>query len=445
MFDYPRSQFEDLAQDVLRRAQSLGASAAAVDISESAGLSVNVRKGRVETIEQTRDKGLGVTVYVGDQRGHASTSDFSSAALGRTVQAAWEIARFTGSDPLAGLPDPETLFSGSLDLDLFHPWTIETDAAIQIACRMEAAAFAVDPAIRNSEGASVSTSHGHFVSANSLGFMAGFPYSRHYIACAPIAQHRRSMQRDDWYSASRSEKGLARPEAVGRYAAQRALSRLGATKLSSRKVPVLFEAPLACGLLGSFVSAASGGALYRRASFLLDALGQSVFPAHIDIVEEPHQPGALGSTPFDDEGVATRARTVVRGGVLEGWFLSSYSARKLGMKTTGNAGGAHGLRMISRHTHPTDSLRALLRKMGTGLFVTELLGQGVNTVTGDYSRGASGYWVERGVIQYPVEEITIAGNLRDVFAGIVAVGTDEVQRGAVRCASVLVEQMSIAG
>jgi PmbA protein len=445
MFDHPRSQFEDLAQDILQRARALGASAAAVDVSESAGLSVNVRKGRVETIEQTRDKGLGVTVYVGDQRGHASTSDFSSAALGRTVQAAWEIARFTGSDPLAGLPDPDSLFTGSLDLDLFHPWTIETDAAIEIACRMEAAAFAVDPAIRNSEGASVSTSHGHFVSANSLGFMAGFPYSRHYIACAPIARHRRSMQRDDWYSAARSEKELARPEAVGRYAAQRALSRLGARKLSSRKVPVLFEAPLACGLLGSFVAAASGGALYRRASFLLDSLGQSVFPAHIDIVEEPHRPGALGSTPFDDEGVATRARTVVRGGVLEAWFLSSYSARKLGMKTTGNAGGAHGLRMISRQTRSADHLRGLLRQMGTGLFVTELLGQGVNTVTGDYSRGASGYWVERGVIQYPVEEITIAANLKDIFAGIVAVGTDEVQRGAVRCASVLVEQMSVAG
>lgn len=445
MFDHSRAQFEDTAQRVLQRAKALGASAASVDISESAGLSVNVRKGRVETIEQNRDKGLGVTVYVGARRGHASSSDFSDDALARTVQAAWEIARFTGEDPLAALPDPETLFSGSLDLDLFHPWTIETAEAIEIAQRMEQAAFAVDRAISNSEGAGVSTSHGHFVSANSLGFMAGFPYSRHYIACAPIARLGRHMQRDDWYSAARSEQGLARPEAVGRYAAQRALSRLGATKLSSRKVPVLFEAPLACGLLGNFIGAASGGALYRRASFLLDALGKPVFSPHIDVVEEPHRPGALGSSPFDDEGVATQARTVVRGGTLEGYFLSSYSARKLGMKTTGNAGGAHGLRLISRLTRPADNLRAMLRKLGTGLFVTELLGQGVNTVTGDYSRGASGYWVERGVIRYPVEEITIAGNLADMLKDIAAVGTDEVQRGAVRCGSVLIGQMSIAG
>ncbi|MFZ9408042.1 MAG: metalloprotease PmbA, partial [Burkholderiaceae bacterium] len=420
MFDHSRAQFEDIAQDVLRQAKSLGASAAAVDVSESSGLSVNVRKGGVETIEQTRDKGLGVTVHLGSCRGHASTSDFSAAAIAQTVRAAWEIARFTGEDPFAGLPDPATLYSGSLDLDLFHPWAIETAEAVEIARRMEAAAFDVDPAIRNSEGAGVSASHGHFISANSLGFMAGFPYSRHYISCAPIARKGRSMQRDDWYSAARSEKELARPEAVGRYAAQRALSRLGATPLSSRKVPVLFEAPLACGLLSSFVGAASGGALYRRASFLLDALGTQVFSPHIDLVEEPHLPGALGSTPFDDEGVATRARTVVRGGVLEGWFLSSYSARKLGMQTTGNAGGAHGLRLLSRGTRPADNLRAMLRKMGTGLFVTELLGHGVNTVTGDYSRGASGYWVERGVIQYPVEEITIAGNLKEMYANLVA-------------------------
>jgi PmbA protein len=445
MFDYSRADFEDTAQRVLERARVLGASAAAVDVSESAGLSVNVRKGRVETIEQNRDKGLGVTVYLGARRGHASSSDFSDEALARTVQAAWEIARFTGEDPLAGLPDQETLFSGSLDLDLFHPWTIESGEAIDIARRMEQAAFDVDRAITNSEGASVSTSHGHFVSANSLGFMAGFPYSRHYIACAPIARRGRSMQRDDWYSAARSPKGLARPEAVGRYAAQRALSRLGAAKISTRRVPVLFEAPLACGLLGSFVAAASGGSLYRRASFLVDALGKDVFSPHVDLVEEPHLPGALGSTPFDDEGVATRARTVVKAGRLEAYFLSTYSARKLGMKTTGNAGGAHGLRLISRLTQPTDNLRAMLRKLGTGLFVTELLGHGVNTVTGDYSRGASGYWVERGVIRAPVEEITIAGNLAEMFRDVVAVGTDEVQRGAVRAGSILIGQMSVAG
>jgi PmbA protein len=253
------------------------------------------------------------------------------------------------------------------------------------------------------------------------------------------------MQRDDWYSASRFPDRLADPKAVGRYAAQRALSRLGAKKISSRKVPVLLEAPLACGLLGSFVGAASGGALYRKASFLVDALGTQVFAKELTIVEEPHRPGELGSTPFDDEGVATRARTVVQGGMLKGWFLSSYSARKLGMQTTGNAGGAHGLRLTSRLTDPSDDLKAMLRKLGTGLFVTELLGHGVNTVTGDYSRGASGYWVEGGRIRYPVEEITIAGNLREMYRSIVAVGADEVQRGSYRTGSVLLEQMAIAG
>jgi PmbA protein len=275
--------------------------------------------------------------------------------------------------------------------------------------------------------------------------MGGFPYSRHSIAVAPIARKGRAMQRDDWYSASRHPDRLADPKAVGRYAAQRALSRLGAKKISSRKVPVLIESPLACGLLGSFVAAASGGALYRKASFLVDALGTQVFSPELDIIEEPHRPGEVGSTPFDDEGVFTRPRTVVDGGVLQGWFLSTYSARKLGMKTTGNAGGAHGLRLTSRRTQAQDDLRAMLRKLGTGLFVTELLGHGVNTLTGDYSRGASGYWVEGGRIQYPVEEITIAGNLKDMYRSIVAVGADEVSRGSYRTGSILIEQMAVAG
>jgi PmbA protein len=445
MFDYSRARFEELVQSVLDRAAHLGASAAAADVSESSGLSVNVRKGKVETIEQTRDKGLGVTVYIGARRGHASTSDFGDQAISETVKAAFEIARFTGEDPMAGLPDPDTLARKPLDLDLFHPWTIEADEAIDMACRMEAAAFAVSPAVVNSEGASVSVGHGHFLSANSLGFMGGFPYSRHSIAVAPIARRGRAMQRDDWYSASRYPDRLADPKAVGRYAAQRALSRLGAKKISSRKVPVLLEAPLACGLLGSFVGAASGGALYRKASFLVDALGTQVFAKELNIVEEPHRPGELGSTPFDDEGVATKARKVVTAGMLNGWFLSTYSARKLGMKTTGNAGGAHGLRLTSSLTAPGDDLKAMLRKLGTGLFVTELLGHGVNTVTGDYSRGASGYWVEGGRIRYPVEEITIAGNLREMYRSIVAVGADEVQRGSYRTGSVLLEQMAIAG
>ena len=445
MFDHSRARFEDLARSVLDQAARLGATAAATDVSESSGLSVNVRKGKVETIEQTRDKGLGVTVYVGTRRGHASTSDFGARAVSETVKAAFEIARFTGEDPAAGLPDPDTLVREPRDLDLFHPWTIEADEAIEIARRMEAAAFDTSPAIANSEGAGVSISHGHFVSANSLGFVGGYPYSRHSIACAPIAKRGRAMQRDDWYSAARDPSKLADPAAVGRYAAERALSRLGARKLGSRKVPVLFESPLACGLLGHFVQAASGHSLYRKASFLVDALGTQVFASHLDIDEDPHLPGEFGSTPFDDEGVATSARRVVDGGRLDGWFLSTYSARKLGMKTTGNAGGAHALRLTSRHTRPKDDLVAMLRKLGTGLFVTELLGHGVNGVTGDYSRGASGYWVENGEIQYPVEEITIAGNLKEMYAAIAAVGADEVQRGGRRCGSVLIERMAVAG
>ena len=445
MFDHSRARFEELARSVLEHAARLGATAAATDVSESSGLSVNVRKGKVETIEQTRDKGLGVTVYVGARRGHASTSDFGAHAIEETVKAAFEIARFTGEDPAAGLPDPETLARSQPDLDLFHPWNIEAEAAIELAKTMEAAAFDVSPAIVNSEGAGVSVSHGHFVSANSLGFVGGYPYSRHSIACAPIARRGRAMQRDDWYSSARDAKRLADPRAVGRYAAERALARLGARKLGSRKVPVLFESRRAAGLIGHFVQAASGSALYRKASFLVDSLDTPVFASHIDIDEDPHRRGEFGSTPFDDEGVVTTARRVVDAGTLGGWFLGTYSARKLGMKTTGNAGGAHFLRLSSRLTRPGDDLREMLRKLGTGLFVTELLGHGVNNVTGDYSRGASGYWVENGEIAYPVEEITIAANLKDVFRDIVAVGADEIARGTRRTGSILVGQMAVAG
>jgi PmbA protein len=445
MFEHSRERFEEIAQSVLRQASQLGATAASADVSESSGLSISVRKGKVETIEQTRDKGLGVTVYVDTRRGNASTSDFSSRAISETVKAAFEIARFTGDDPFAGLPDADALATRQPDLDLFHPWLIEAAEAVDMACEMEAAAFDTSAAIRNSEGASVGTSHGHFVSANSLGFVGGYPFSRHSIACAPIAKRGRSMQRDDWYSMARSAKGLADPAAVGRYAAERALSRLGARKLSSRKVPVLFEAPLACGLIGHFVQAVSGSSLYRKASFLVDSIGTPVFANHLDLREDPHRRGDFGSTVFDDEGVATHPRDVVKAGVVEGYFLSSYSARKLGMKTTGNAGGAHHLHLTSRLTQRSHDLRGMLRALGTGLFVTELMGQGVNPVTGDYSRGASGYWVENGKIQYPVEEITIAGNLRDMFRSIVAVGADEVQRGTRRTGSVLIDEMAIAG
>ncbi len=445
MFDYDQARLREIAETMLKRARHIGASDAAVDVSENSGFSVNVRRGRIETIEQHRDKGIGVTVYVGKRRGHANSSDFSIRSLEETVDAAYQIARFTAEDECAGLPDADTIASHPPELDLFHPWKLSVDQAVALAQAAEAAAFQTSPLIRNSEGASVSVGHGQFLSANTLGFVGGYPYSRHSIACAPIARKGRQMQRDDWYSSHCDPRRLAAAAPLGRYAAERSLARLGAKRLSTRKVPVLFEAPLACGLLGHFVQAASGGALYRKSSFLVDALGQQIFPEHLDIIEDPHQRAEPGSSPVDSEGCATHRRAVVEAGTLKGYFLSTYSARKLGMKTTGNAGGSHNLRMQSRLSARNDRLPAMLRKLGTGLFVTELMGQGVNYVTGDYSRGASGYWVEGGRIQYPVEEITIAGNLRDMFRAIVAVGTDELTRGTKRSGSVLIESMSVAG
>ena len=445
MFEYDQARLREIADSVLAFAREFGASGAAVDVSENSGLSVNVRKGRIETIEQNRDKGLGVTIYSGKRLGHASSTDFSPGALRETVSAAWQIARFTAEDPCAGLPDRDELATEQPDLKVFHEWPITVDDAVAIAKRAERAAFDTSPSISNSEGASVSVSHGHFVAANSLGFVGGYRYSRHSIACAPIARRRGEMQRDDWYSSHCNPARLADPQALGRYAAERALARLRAKRLGTRRVPVLIEAPLACGLLGHLVQATSGGALYRRASFLLDSLGQELFPRHVDIVEDPYLLGESGSTPFDNEGVATRRRHVVEAGVLKGYFLSTYSARKLGMRTTGNAGGSHNLALASRATRRGDSLEAMLRKMGTGLFVTDLMGQEVNYVTGDYSRGASGFWVEGGRIRYPVEEITIAGNLRDMFRGIVAIGADEITRGTKRSGSVLIDEMAVAG
>ncbi|MCT9114847.1 metalloprotease PmbA [Cupriavidus gilardii] len=444
-FTYTQAQLSEMAADVLRVARELGATDAATEISEGSGLSVSVRKGEVETIEQNRDKVVGVTVMIGKRRGNASTSDFSPAALRATAEAAYNIARFTAEDDCAGLAEEELLERDPLDLDLFHPWAIDAEQAIEIARRAEAAAFAVSPRIRNSDGASVSAQHSQFVLATTRGFVGGYPYSRHFVSCAPIAGSGSGMQRDDWYSSKRAPEALAEPEAIGRYAAERALARLHARKLSTRRCPVLFEAPLAAGLLGAFVQAVSGGALYRKSTFLYDTLGKAVFAPHIDIHERPHVPGAMGSAPFDEEGVKTRARDVVRDGVVQGYFLSTYSARKLGMQTTGNAGGSHNLALTSKLTQPGDDFPAMLRKLGTGLLVTELMGQGVNYVTGDYSRGASGYWVENGVIQYPVEEITIAGNMAEMFRQIVAIGADTLVRGTKETGSILIEQMTIAG
>jgi len=446
IFSLSDDQLRELALAALDHAKRLGATDASSEVSESVGLSVTTRKMKVETIEHTRDKGLAVTVYIGKRRGHASTSDFAAQAVREAVEAAHSIARFTAEDDAAGLPDDDDLERAPRDLDLFHPWDLDADAAIEIARRCEQAAFDVSPQIVNSEGANVYTSSGHFVLANTRGFVAGYPYSRHSISVAPIAKGRNGgMQRDDWYTSSRVPGELAAPEAVGAYAARRALARLAARKLATRRCPVLFEAPLACGLLGNFVQAASGGALYRKASFLVDALGAPLFAEHVSIHEDPFVPRALGSSPFDEEGVRGLQRDVIARGVLSGYFLSSYSARKLGMKTTGNAGGAHNLELRSTRTSPGDDFEAMLRKLGTGLLVTELIGQGVNYVTGDYSRGACGFWVEGGRIAYPVEEITIAGNLREMFRRIEAVGADTIVRGAKIAGSVIVEDMTVGG
>jgi PmbA protein len=444
-FPHTQDELKQIASDILRHAKSLGASDAATEISEGDGLSVSVRRGEVETIEHNRDKMVGVTVFIGNKRGNASTSDFSSDALKDTVNAAYNIARFTAEDDCAGLAEEELLEQAPRDLDLYHPWNLSADEAVEIARRAEDAAFATDPRIRNSEGASVSAQHSQFVLGTTRGFLAGYPYSRHYVACAPIAGTGRNMQRDDWYTSKRSAGELADPEAVGRYAAERALARMSARGLDTRKVPVLFEAPLAAGLLGAFVQATSGGALYRKTTFLVDSLGKPVFAPHVQILEDPHVPRAMGSAPFDEEGVRTRERSVVKDGVVEGYFLSTYSARKLGMPTTGNAGGSHNLSLKSSLTQPGDDFEAMLKKLGTGLLLTELMGQGVNYVTGDYSRGASGFWVENGKIQYPVEEITVASTLQEMFRHIVAIGADTIVRGTKHTGSVLIERMTIAG
>jgi PmbA protein len=445
VFIHTQDQLKQLAGDVLTFAREIGGTDAAVEISEGSGLSVSVRRGKIETIEQNKDKGMGVTVYIGQKRGNASTSDFSPAAMRATVDAAYNIARFTAEDDCAGLADQDMLEMAPRDLRLCYPWLISTEEAVAIAQRAEGAAFDVDPRVTNSEGASVHVQQSHFVAANSRGFCGGYPFSRHTLSVAPIAGKGAKMQRDDWYTSVRNPAKMSRPEAVGRYAAERALARLNARKLDTRNCPVLFEAPLAAGLLGAFVQATSGGALYRKSSFLLDSLGKSIFPSHIQVLEDPHVIGGVGSAPFDEEGVRTLRRMVVENGVLQGYFLSSYSARKLGMKTTGNAGGSHNLSLTSSNTKRGDDFAGMIRKMGRGLLVTELMGQGTNYVTGDYSRGASGFWVEHGEIQYPVEEITIAGNMKDIFLQIVAVGNDVLIRGNKETGSILIENMVVAG
>ena len=451
-FAYTRAQFQQYVEDALAFARSLGASDAAFEVSEGVGLSVSVRKGESENVERNRDKSMGITVYAGQRRGNASTSDFSRAALEQTVRAAHDIARFTAEDSAAGLPEADDIATpaqATRDLDLFHPWAIDAEGALQIALRCEAAALNVDARITNSEGAGVSAQQSHFFAGNSRGFRGGYASSRHSLSVAPIASvpGRRGddMQRDAWYTSMRAPDELAAPEAVGRYAAERALSRLKSRKIKTCEVPVLFESSIASGLLGAYVQATSGGALYRKSTFLLDSLGQRVLPAHIDVHEDPHLPRGKGSAPFDDEGVLTRQRDVLTAGVVQSYFLSTYSARKLGLRTTGHAGGSQNLSLTSRLTAAGDDLDAMLKKLHRGLFVIELMGQGVNYVTGDYSRGAAGFWVENGRLKYPVHEITIAGNLRDMFQGMSAVGADAYTMGSKTIGSVLIDRMKIAG
>ena len=440
-FSYTQDALRQIASDILEHARSKGATACETDVSEGYGASVSVRKQAVDTIEYNRDKGVGVTVYVGQKRGYASSSDFSRSALEATVEAALSIARFTAADDCAGLADADLLATEFPDLDLYHPWDMPVESAIELANECESAAFDYSDHISNSEGASVSIQESQFVSANSLGFMGGYPSSRHSVSCSVIAGEGDAMQREFWYDSQRDASDLMDAPAIGRKAAERAVARLGARRIDTCDVPVIFEAPLAAGLIGNLVQAASGGALYRKSTFLLDSLGTAVFSPCVNISERAYLKKGMASGPFDDDGVQTRDRELIVEGELRGYFLGVYSARKLGMQTTGNGGGAHNLIVAPGE----DDFEALVRRMGRGLVVTELLGHGVNYVTGDYSRGAAGFWVENGEIAHPVQEITIAGNLREMFRGIEAVGADVHQRGGKRTGSILIDRMMVAG
>jgi PmbA protein len=425
----------------LEEARALGASQAEAAVSVDVGLSVSVRLGEVDTVEYQRDRGMGVTVYFGTRKGSASTADLSAQALRETVGKACSIARFTAEDPCAGLADPVDLATDVPDLDLSHPWDLTPERACELALECEAAAMAVDPRITNSEGAGVSSHRGLRAYGNTHGFLRAYPGTVHSVSCAVLGCEGEAMERDYWYTTARNWRELDDVASVGRMSGERAVSRLGARKLGTMRAPVLFSPEVARGLIGHFIGAIRGGSQYRRSSFLLDAAGQQVFPDWFSLSERPHLPGALASAPFDQEGVATRDRELVAGGMLLGYVLGTYSARKLGLRTTGNAGGTYNLIVPGRG----GDFDAMLRVMDRGLLVTELMGQGVNGVTGDYSRGATGFWVEGGRIQYPVHEVTVAGNLKDIYRGIVEVGTDVDMRGGVRTGSILIGEMTIAG
>lgn len=434
-------QLKQIAEDLTQLARQAGASSAEAEVSFGTGQNVSVRQGETENIEYNRDKGCSVTVYFGQQKGYASTSDLSLQALQDTVEAACNIAKYTAQDAFCGLADASLMATDFPDLSLHHPWQIDVDQALALAQRCEASALAVDARISNSEGASVYSQSGAFAYANSHGFVGGYPSSRHSISCSVIAEAADgSMQRDYWYSSARDAQDLQSPEAIGRIAGERTAKRLGARAIKTGQYPVLFEAPLASGLISTLISAVSGGNLYRKSSFLLDSLGQIIASPLLHIEENPFLLKGAASSAFDSEGVACRARTLVENGRLQGYLLGSYSARKLGMQSTGNAGGAHNMLVRSSG----QDFQGLLHTMGTGLLVTELLGHGMNMVTGDYSRGAAGYWVENGVIVHPVEEITIASNMKEMLLNIVAIGNDIIPHSSRSTGSILLSQMTVA-
>ena len=439
--DFPdQKEMEGLVSLALDLSRQKGASAAEAGISFGAGLNVTVRMSEVETLEYNRDRSLGITVYLGQRKGSASTSDWNEKAIHDAVEAACAIAKHAGEDPYSGLADAKKMAKDIPDLDLCHPWSVSAEEAIDIAKQCEDAARA-EEGISNSEGASVATRTGINVYGNTHGFLGGYAGTRHSISCSVIAEDESGMQRDYWYSVARDVNDLEKSESVGQKAAQRTLKRLNARKLKTAQVPVMFQAEIASSIVQHFISAISGGNLYRESSFLLDHLGKEVFPDFMQIQERPHLLKALGSAAYDNEGVATQDRALVSDGILESYVLGSYSARKLGMETTGNSGGVHNCQIKPGAL----DFNGMLADMGTGLLVTELMGQGINIVTGDYSRGAAGFWVENGELQYPVEEITIAGNLKDMFKQIVHVGTDVDMRGNIHCGSLLIENMTLAG
>lgn len=435
------TEFQAMAEHVLAAAKAKGATAAELDIDKSMGLSVEVRMGQVDKLQYHRDQGINLTVFFGHRKGYASTGDFSPQALADTLEAACRIARYTSEDDFNGLADAERMATEFPKLDLYHPWELNADMAIDMALQTEAVAREHDARITNSEGAGVDSYAGMSLYANSHGFMGVSHSTRHSLSCSVVAQDGDSMQRDYWYSVSRVPGLLESADSVGAEAAQRTVRRLNARSLSTREAPVLFVPQMARGLVGQLVSAISGGSQYRKASFLLNSIGQQAFPDFVQLREDPLIRQALGSRSYDAEGVATQARDIVKDGIIQGYFLGSYSARKLGMSSTGSASGVTNLLLADTGISFPD----LLAQMGTGLMVTELIGNGINGITGDYSRGAVGYWVENGMIVHPVEEVTIAGNLKDMFKGIVAIGDDVDERGSIRTGSILIDKMTIAG